>query len=173
MTASDAGSAVLAPATYRIDPATTTITFTTKHMFGLGSVKGSLAVSDGHVAVAERTEDSSVEVTLDVASFATDNPKRDDKVRSATLLDAASHPTMSYRAGAAERRGSSWVLHGQLTVRGTTAPVDLVVRDVVATPEGLTATATGRVDRTLVGVTAMKGMVGRYLDVSIEVTATV
>jgi polyisoprenoid-binding protein YceI len=108
-----------------------------------------------------------------VASFTTPNTKRDDKVRSATLLDAAAHPTMSFHADSAERRDGAWILHGRLTVRGTTAPVDLVVSDVVTTPDRLTATATGRIDRTTVGVTAMKGMVGRYLDLTVSVNATV
>jgi polyisoprenoid-binding protein YceI len=141
-------------------------------MFGLGTVRGSLAVSDGRIVVAEPLEDSSVQVTVDVASFATANPKRDDKVRSSALLDAAAHPTMSFRSDFVERRDGAWVVHGQLTVRGTAAPVELGVTDVLATPGGLTATATGRVDRTTVGVTAMRGMVGRSLDLAAAVATT-
>jgi len=171
MTAFDAPTTVLAPGTYRIDPTTTTIAFDTKHMFGLGSVHGSMSVAEGGIVVAGSLEESSVQVTIDVASFATPNPKRDDKVRSSALLDATAHPTMSFRSDGVERRDGAWVVHGRLTVRGTPAPVDLVVTDVVATPDGLTAAATGRVDRTAVGVTAMKGMVGRYLDLTVSVTA--
>jgi len=45
----DATSDVQLPAvgTYRIDPSTSTITFTTRHMFGLGAVKGSFDLNSG------------------------------------------------------------------------------------------------------------------------------
>jgi len=172
MTVPDTTVPTLDPGTYRIDPAATTVTFATKHMFGTGTVRGTVAVASGEVVVAEPLESSSVDVTVDTASFATGNPKRDTKVRSATLLDTDSHPTLTFRSTGVARREGTWVVAGTLTVRGASAPVDLVVTEVAAAPGGLTATATARVDRTAVGVTAMRGMVGRALDLTITVVAT-
>ncbi len=63
------------------------------------------------------------------------------------------------------------MLDGELTARGTTAPVAVVVTSVSPTATGLTVFATARVDRTAFGVTTMKGMVGRHLDLPFAVMA--
>lgn len=42
-----------------VDPANSTVTFVTRHMFGLGTVRGRFVLSQGSVVVAERAEDSS------------------------------------------------------------------------------------------------------------------
>lgn len=41
---------------YRIDPAHSTIAFTTRHLFGLGVVRGSFAVQDGEIRSADGPE---------------------------------------------------------------------------------------------------------------------
>ena len=48
-------------------------------------------------------------------------------------------------------------------------PVSLTIGPVTADGRSFTATATVRVDRTEFGVTAMRGLAGRYLDLTVEV----
>jgi polyisoprenoid-binding protein YceI len=60
------------------------------------------------------------------------------------------------------------VVRGELTVRDVTRPVTLAIRQVAVSRDGFMATATVRIDRTEFGVTALRGLAGRYLDISVE-----
>ena len=53
----DTAAAVQIPAagTYRIDPAASSLTFATRHMFGLGAVKGSFRLVSGEITIADPT----------------------------------------------------------------------------------------------------------------------
>lgn len=58
---------------------------------------------------------------------------------------------------------------GSLTVRDTTRPVSLSIVQYAPAHQSFTARATTCIDRTEFGVTAYRGMAGRYLDISVEV----
>ena len=62
---------VLAPPSgrYVIDPAGSSVAFVTRHMLGLGRVRGTLRVAGGLVAIADRPEDSRVEAEIAASSF--------------------------------------------------------------------------------------------------------
>jgi polyisoprenoid-binding protein YceI len=156
---------------YAIDPGRSAVTFRTRHLFGLAPVRGTFAVRSGTVDVAEPVTASRVQVEIDAASFRTRNRQRDSAVRSASLLDAAAHPVITFAAG----RLDGPALTGTLTVRGVTRPITLTVeqveRDEVAAG-AFTARATARIDRTDFGVTALRGLAGRYLGITVEVQCT-
>ena len=65
----------------------------------------------------------------------------------------------------------AWALHGQLTICGTTAPLDLTIEELEATTAGLRLRATSQVDRYDFGVTKAKGWAGWHLELSVEVVA--
>jgi polyisoprenoid-binding protein YceI len=65
-------------------------------------------------------------------------------------------------------RISGSTIAGTLTVRGVAKPVSLTVEDIAVSPEWFTTRATTRIDRTEFGVTASRGLAGRYLDLTIE-----
>jgi polyisoprenoid-binding protein YceI len=56
---STTSTAVQAPPAgrYAIDPAGLSVTFATKHMFGLGKVRGGLKVTRGVITIADPPED--------------------------------------------------------------------------------------------------------------------
>jgi polyisoprenoid-binding protein YceI len=54
-------------------------------------------------------------------------------------------------------------------VREVARPVSLSIGQVTVDGQSFTASATVRVDRTEFGVTAMRGLAGRYLDLTLEV----
>jgi polyisoprenoid-binding protein YceI len=56
---------------------------------------------------------------------------------------------------------------GYLTVKGQKAPLNITITEAQPVGEILKITAQARVDRYAHGVTAMKGMAGRYLDLDI------
>jgi polyisoprenoid-binding protein YceI len=160
-----------APGTYRLDPERSTITFATRHFFGLGGVAGSFAFDAADIVVAEPVERSTVAATASAASFTTGTPKRDEKVRSDTFLAADANPLITFRSGQLAEDGGSWVLRGELTVAGRVAPIELRITDVEGSDSTLAVRATSRIDRYAHGVTNMKGMAGRHLDLEISVKA--
>ena len=52
------------PGTYILDPTRSSLTFTTKHLFGLGTVRGSFTVGSAEIQVAEPHAASVVRATL-------------------------------------------------------------------------------------------------------------
>lgn len=71
--------------------------------------------------VAEKPEDSWVELTIDASSITTDNDTRDNHLRSGDFLDLANHPTITFRSRKVELLGDSQLrVTGDLTIRGVT-----------------------------------------------------
>jgi polyisoprenoid-binding protein YceI len=153
------------PGRYEIDTSRSAVTFRTRHMFGLAPVRGSLAIRAGTVNVAGPLTDPSIYAEIDTASFGTGNGQRDSNVRSARLLDAGQYPVMTFRS----ERMDGLALTGTLTVRDVTRPVSLPIEESAVSSGSFTARATTRIDRTQFGVTAYRGLAGRYLDVTVEV----
>jgi polyisoprenoid-binding protein YceI len=158
------------PGHYTIDASRSRVTFVTRHLFGLGRVKGSFAIRGGTADIADPIAASSLSAEIETASFRTGNPARDQIVRSPRFLDAAGHPVITFRADRIE----AWdqILAGSLTVCGTTRPVILAVTGCETSRGSFTARATTRVDRTEFGITASRGLAARYLDLTVEVQCT-
>ena len=163
------------PGRYVIDPASSAVTFRTRHMFGLGRVRGTFAIRGGAVEVTGVTGEARCYAEIDAASFRTGNPQRDASVRSARLLDTDHHPVITFEAQSLASTGldgtglASTGLDGQLTVRGVTRPAAVAVELTSAAPGGFTARGTVNVDRTAFGVTAYRGLAARRLDLIVEV----
>jgi polyisoprenoid-binding protein YceI len=165
---------------YQIEPGSSAVTFATRHLFGLGRVRGTLSIESGTVDVAEPLACSRIEAILDTASFGTRNPQRDGAVRSAGFLDTRRFPRMTFRAGGNDGPGSTvpgstpdgtgrLAVPGELTVRDVTRPVSLDAEFTAVTPESFTVRATTRIDRTDFGITRARGLAARYLVITVEV----
>ncbi|GAA2079806.1 YceI family protein [Actinomadura alba] len=150
---------------YEVDAGHSTVTFRTRHLYGLAPVRGTFAIRTGTIDITEPLADSGVHVEIETASFHTGNRQRDAQVRSARFLDAGRYPVMTFVSGRLD--GST--LTGTLTVRDVARPVSLSIESSVVAPRSFTLRATTRIDRTEFGVTASRGLTGRYLDVSLEV----
>jgi polyisoprenoid-binding protein YceI len=162
----------IAAGTYRLLAARCAIRFHTRGMFGRHAVSGTFAVRDGTVVVTEDPRGSRVQATVDTASFDTGNARRDKDVRSRRFLHTDRYPSMSFVSGElAAGPDGGWRMAGMLTVRGVTTPVTLALGRVAATADGLTARATTRIDRYARGLTGSRGLVARYLDVELDITA--
>jgi polyisoprenoid-binding protein YceI len=155
---------------YEIDASQSRVTFRTRHMFGLGPVRGTFAIRSGTADIAEPRADSAIHAEIDAASFRTPNPVRNQSVRSARFLDADRFPVISFRDGRVCADGST--VSGTLTVRDISRPVSLAIGQLSTAGPSFTASATVRVDRTEFGVTAMRGLAGRYLDLTVEIRCT-
>jgi polyisoprenoid-binding protein YceI len=155
---------------YEIDVSQSRVNFRTRHMFGLGPVRGTFAIRSGSADIAEPLADSAINAEIDTASFRTRNRQRDRSVLSARFLDTARFPVISFRNGLVSADGKT--IRGTLTVREVCRPVSLSIGQVTTAGQSFTASATVRVDRTEFGVTAMPGLAGRYLDLTVEVRCT-
>ena len=164
-------SAVIAatpqPGHYDIDPSQSRVTFTTRHLFGLGRVKGSFAIRRGSADVADPVAASAIYAEIETASFRTNSSQRDRSVLSARLLDPARYPVMIFRSGQIEAEDQ--ILTGTLTVHGTTRLVTLAVTRCELSGRSFTVHATTRIDRTDFGITASRGLAARNLDLTVEV----
>lgn len=156
---------------YVLDPATSSITFATRHLFGLGGVTGTFTLRSGEITVTDPFSESRVHAVVDASSFTTDKPKRDEHVRSNKLLDATAYPDLAFRSTGLHQVDGGWVLTGELTARGTTAPAELSITGVAAEGDALALAATSRIDRYAHGVAAAKGMAGRHLDLTFVLRA--
>jgi len=152
---------------YEIDVSRSRVKFRTRHMFGLGPVRGTFAIRSGSADIAEPLADSAIHTEIDTASFRTGNRQRDRTVLAAGFLDAARFPVISFRNGHVSADGRT--IRGTLTVREVCRPVSLSIGQVTVAGPSFTASATVRVDRTEFGLTAMPGLAGRYLDLTVEV----
>ena len=118
------GAELPAAGRWQIDPGHTELAFVGRH-FMLTKVRGRFTGVSGVIQVAEAPGDTTVEVTIDMASVESGNQARDDHLRSPDFFDAADHPTATFTGRAAGWQGSHGTLAGELTIRGITRPVTL------------------------------------------------
>ena len=162
----------LSPGRYRLDPNQSTLHYSSKHMFGLGVVHATFRVRGGELRVGEPLDTSVVEVTVDAASFSSGNARRDKDVRSAGLLDVERFSDITYASEGLQQTEEGWLVTGTVTAHGHTVPVDVRIDRVVDEGAGIRMHGRAeRLDRTAFGITGSRGMVGRYLDLELDVVA--
>jgi polyisoprenoid-binding protein YceI len=64
-----AGAGVPVAGRYRLDPARSSFTFRTRHLFGLGRVSGTMAVAGGEITIDPAVPQPTVTATVSAASF--------------------------------------------------------------------------------------------------------
>ena len=121
------GVALPAAGHWAVDSSHSSVEASVRHL-GLSKVRGSFGSFTGAIDVAERPEDSSVQVRIEAARVDTREPARDEHLRSPDFLDVAAHPTIDFRSTGVTGSGRRWRVEGDLTIRGTTRPVTLDVR---------------------------------------------
>lgn len=163
---------VPAAGTYRIEPGESTISFDTRHIFGLAAVRGTFALREGLVRVGDPVAGSTVRATIDAASIDTGLSMRDNTVRSKQYLETDRFPDIAFVSTGLSREDGGWVLRGELTVKDETHPLDVRVDEVRVVGARLQLRATSVVDRYAWGVTAMKGMTGRRLTFGLALVAS-
>ncbi|MFQ5968675.1 MAG: YceI family protein [Acidimicrobiia bacterium] len=109
-----------------LDPAHTSAWFVARHL-GVTRVRGRFAGLSGSITVAERPEDSLLEVELVAASISTHNEDRDNHLRSADFLDVENYPKIIFRSTSVEAQADRWKVTGDLTIRAVTRSVGLDV----------------------------------------------
>ena len=118
------GSVVPAAGTWIMDGSHTSAEFVARHLM-VTKIRGGFGTVTGTINVAEDLAASSVEVTIETASISTGDAERDGHVKSADFFDIENHAEIRFVSPSVRANGSSWVLEGDLTIKGTTKPVSL------------------------------------------------
>jgi polyisoprenoid-binding protein YceI len=138
---------------WKIDPAHSEIQFKVKHLM-ITTVTGYFKTFD--LEVETQTEDfnsaTRIEFTADINSIDTNNAQRDTHLKSADFFDAEKHGQLKFTGKKYEADGDEAKLHGDLTIRGITKPINLKVEfgGIVVDPYGQTKagfTVTGKISR--------------------------
>ena len=109
---------------YGFDKAHTVVGFVARHM--LTKVRGRFTAYDGAIRIAERPEDSTVRVEVEMASVTSDHDQRDGHLRSADFFEIDRFPTMTFESTAVRPTGGEgFALDGTLTIKGISKPVTL------------------------------------------------
>jgi polyisoprenoid-binding protein YceI len=173
------GKVVYAPipaGDYKLDPAHSRIGFAVRHL-EINWVEGRFKDFEGTIRYDDKdVTKSSVEFSAKVASVDTEVEARDKHLRTADFFEVEKYPTLSFKSTRVERKGKdAFVLHGDLTLKGVTKPVQLPfhISGAVKDPWGNTrfgVEAETKINRRDYGINYGNAFAGGGLDVGNEVT---
>ena len=133
---------ILTAGTWAADTVHSDVSFKVRHM-AVGKAKGTFALKSATLVVDENGAHS-VTAEIDAASVDTKQEQRDAHVRSADFLDVENHPVLTFvSTGLKSQDGDDFVLNGDLTIRGTTQPVELAVEFLGETVDAYGGTRAG------------------------------
>ncbi|MCC2277922.1 YceI family protein [Streptomyces sp. ET3-23] len=117
--------AMPAPGAWRIDPDHTAVRFVSRHI-GLAEVHGRFNRFEGTLWIADRVENSRLDVVVETASIDTGVAQRDEHLRSRDFLDVATYPYMQFTSERfVHRGGSRWSVQGVLDLHGVSRNITL------------------------------------------------
>jgi polyisoprenoid-binding protein YceI len=122
-------AAPVGAATWRLDPAHSSIEFSVKHMM-MTTVRGRFKEFQGTLTADEaQPEGCCVTVEINVASIDTGVPDRDAHLRSPEFFDVERFPRITFSSDRAEgdfaEEGDRFRVPGNLTIRDTTTAITL------------------------------------------------
>lgn len=171
-----AASAAAQAGTWQIDPNHSAAQFSVRHL-GVSTVRGAFTKVSGSATYdpADPSKDT-LEATIDANSVDTRVEMRDNDLRSPRFFDAQKYPTITFRSKQTKAAGSGKLqITGDLTIRGVTKEVVLDVdgpsapiKDPMGKGQRMGASATTKVNRQDFGVSAMPGMVGDEITITID-----
>ncbi len=169
LTALTAVSALGLPASaaalhYALDAARSNVRFETN--FGADKITGDMPVSAADLTLDfANVANCRVSVRLDVSSASASFPFAAQALKGPKVLDAGSHPEITFQSTSVKRNGDGAEIAGNITIRGVTRPIvlDATIYRQKGTAAGnlshLTIRLVGRVNRSDFGATGWADMV--------------
>lgn len=124
--------------TWTVDPAHSSVEFRIKHMM-ISTVRGRFGEFAGTIHAAPDYHQSKARGTVKAASIDTNEPRRDDHLRSADFFDVEHHPEIAFESSRIEHiEKGNYRVGGELTMHGETRPVEfeVTVHGVTKDPQG-------------------------------------
>lgn len=153
--------------TWSVDAEASTAAFVVRDKL-VTTVRGTFPVTSGRVATGDDGRVVGASVELDVAGVDTGNAHRDRDLLGTRFLDAGAHPTVVVAAGSTSTGEDGWRVEAVLTARGASTPLVLDVVPTSVGPHAVEVRATGRLDRSGLGMKVPTFVVGRYVTVEVD-----
>ncbi len=111
--------------TWNVDPAHSKVGFAVKHM-GIATVRGEFKDFEGTLEIGEDLSTAKAYGTVKVQSVDTNEPQRDEHLRSPDFFDADQYPELTFEATEIEALDDDeYRITGNLTMHGVTGEVVL------------------------------------------------
>jgi polyisoprenoid-binding protein YceI len=116
---------VIPTGTWDVDPAHSRVGFSIRHM-GIATVRGEFDEFAGTLEVNSEPAAGRASGSVSAASIFTNQPQRDEHLRSPDFFDVAAHPTIRFVSTAIEVvAAQTFDISGELTIRGVSRTVTL------------------------------------------------
>jgi polyisoprenoid-binding protein YceI len=111
--------------TWTVDPTHSNVEFSVKHL-GIATVKGVFREFAGTLVIGEDLASATASGVVQVASVDTNEPQRDEHLRSPDFFDAATYPELSFASSAIRPVDDEvFEIDAELTMHGVTNPITL------------------------------------------------
>jgi polyisoprenoid-binding protein YceI len=111
--------------TWSVDPAHSKVAFAVKHM-GIATVRGEFKEFEGTLEIGDEISSAKAYGAVKVQSVDTNEPQRDEHLRSPDFFDTAQYPELSFESTEIEQLDDEeFRITGNLTLHGVTAAVVL------------------------------------------------
>jgi polyisoprenoid-binding protein YceI len=111
--------------TWTVDPAHSKVGFGVKHM-GIATVRGEFTEFEGTLEIGDELSSAKVYGTVKAQSVDTNEPQRDEHLRSPDFFDAAQFPELRFESTSIEALDDEeFRITGQLTIHGITNEIVL------------------------------------------------
>ena len=157
-----------AATTWQVDATRSTAAFLVGN-FGVRRVRGTVPVVSGTTTTEADGRVAGLRAVVDATGVDTGNARRDRDLRGPSLLGVERTPTWSFVSDGVQRDGEGWRVTGVLTVRRPCPVVLSVGPPEVLADGGLRVRATTSLDRRDAGVQAPRVLVGRRVEVELDV----
>ena len=162
--------------TYAVEPFHTRVLFAINHM-GFTTYYGDFTGVSGTLTIdPDKVGATTLSISIPVDSVSTTNTKLDGELKSAAWLDAATYPTITFKATKVTRTGADTAdVTGDFTLHGVTEPVTLTVKFNAVGPNFMSQKttvgfdATTQIKRSDFGVKNYVPVIGD--DVSVTISA--
>lgn len=124
--AAGSGSAAAGATTFAVDPTHSSVVFGVGHA-GIGFVYGRFNDLSGSFTQSGETL-TSLELAIETASVDTNEPKRDDHLRSPDFFNANQFPKITFKSRSLTPTANGFDVTGDLTMHGVTRPVVIPLR---------------------------------------------
>lgn len=134
-------AAMLAPAalatTWKIDGSHSAANFKVKHMM-VANVRGTMTGIEGTVDIDDKDiTKSKVSASLDASTINTNEPKRDQHLKSPDFFHVEKHPKITFVSKSVKGKAGDLKVVGALTMNGVTKDVELSVEGPTAPVKGM------------------------------------
>lgn len=161
---------------WALDSSHSRLGFSVSHLV-VSSVSGRFKQFSGKVELDEANlTKSQVDITIKADSIDTDDPKRDEHLRSPDFFDTKKFPTLNFRSSKITKvGGKKYKVAGDLTIHGVTKPVtlDAELSEPIKNPWGKVVRSvkmSGKIKRGDFGLTWNKSLDAGGVVVGDEVT---